>query len=229
MVGCAFTPGIVRVGEVGSFGPSPARPTVDPVTVTIRDRSSDDLPALVALLGAQQSATSYPQRWPLPFPPEEFVVRPGELAAWVAVDGDEVVGHVSVTGLTDGRTAADWVEATRLPADGLAEVSVLFVAADRHGSGIGGLLLDTAMAEISRRGLTPMLDVVGEDTSAGRFYRRRGWRTVGRARPAWLPDHRPDLAFMLLEAEAEAYADADLDDGAPTDGGPQADQARATK
>ncbi|GEQ14626.1 hypothetical protein KLO01_26730 [Knoellia locipacati] len=169
--------------------------------MTIRERQPDDLPVLVTLLGEQQPATSYPQRWPLPYPAEEFIVRPGELAAWVALDDGEVVGHVSVTALTDGRMAADWVEATGLPSDGVAEVSVLFVAGGRHGAGIGGMLLDTAMAEIRGRGLTPMLDVVGEDTSAGLFYRRRGWRTVGRARPPWLPDHRPDLAFMLLEDE----------------------------
>ena len=171
------------------------------MTVTIRERRPDDVAVLVALLGAQQPETSYPQRWPLPFPAEEFIVRPGELAAWVADEEGEVVGHVALTDLTDGRMAAEWQGATGLPAEGLAEVSVLFVAAGRHGSGIGGLLLDTAMAEIRRRGLTPMLDVVGEDTSAGQFYRRRGWRTVGTARPDWLPDHRPDLAFMLLEDE----------------------------
>ncbi|CAN7451827.1 GNAT family N-acetyltransferase [Knoellia sp. LjRoot47] len=169
--------------------------------VTTRPRLSNDLPTLVRLLGEQQPATSYPQRWPLPYPAEEFIVRPGELVAWVAVDDGEVVGHVSVTALPDGRMATEWVEATGRPHEGLAEVSVLFVAGGRRGSGIGGLLLDVALAEIRRRGLTPMLDVVGEDTSAGLFYRRRGWRTVGRARPAWLPDHRPDLAFMLLADE----------------------------
>ncbi|MFC7492249.1 MULTISPECIES: GNAT family N-acetyltransferase [unclassified Knoellia] len=169
--------------------------------VTIRDRRPDDLTVLVELLGAQQPATSYPQRWPLPFPPEEFIVRPGELAAWVAVEDQTVVGHVSVTELTRSRMAAEWESATGRPADGLGEVSVLFVAGGRHGSGIGGLLLDTALAEIRRRGLTPMLDVVGDETTAGLFYRRRGWRTVGTARPPWLPDHRPDLAFMLLKDE----------------------------
>jgi len=167
----------------------------------IRKREPDDLPVLVSLLGKQQPATSYPQRWPLPYPAEQFLVRPGELAAWVAVEDDAVVGHVSVTRLVDGRMSKEWTDATGRTADGLAEVSVLFVAGDRHGAGIGGLLLDTAMDEIRRRGLSPMLDVVGEDTNAGRFYQRRGWRTVGRARPAWLPDHRPDLAFMLLEDE----------------------------
>lgn len=184
-----------------------------PVPITIRPRRPEDLPALVGLLGAQQPETSYPQRWPLPYPAEEFLVRPGELAAWVAIEGHDgedgedeqdrqVAGHVSVTDLTAGRMASEWVEATGLPVQGLAEVSVLFVARARHGRGIGGLLLDTALAEIRRRDLTPMLDVVGDDTDAGRFYRRRGWRTVGTARPPWLPDHRPDLAFMLLESEA---------------------------
>jgi GNAT superfamily N-acetyltransferase len=167
----------------------------------IRERRPDDLPVLVTLLGEQQPATSYPQRWPLPYPAEQFLVRPGELAAWVAVEDDAVVGHVSVTLLSDGRMASEWSNATGRSADGLAEVSVLFVAGNRHGAGIGGLLLDTALAEIRRRNLGPMLDVVGEDTDAGRFYQRRGWRTVGRARPEWLPDHRPDLAFMLLEDE----------------------------
>jgi len=169
--------------------------------VTIRERRPSDLPVLARLLGEQQPATSYPQRWPLPFPVEEFLVRPGELAAWVAVEDDAVVGHVSVTDLTVGRMADEWSTATGLTAHGLAEVSVLFVAGGRAGSGIGGRLLETALADIRHRGLTPMLDVVGEDTSAGHFYRRRGWRTVGTARPPWLPDHRPDLAFMLLEDE----------------------------
>lgn len=169
--------------------------------MTIRDRRTTDLPVLARLLGEQQPATSYPQRWPLPFPVEEFLVRPGELAAWVAEEDGAVVGHVSVTDLTVGRMADEWATATGRTADGLAEVSVLFVAGGRAGSGIGGALLDTALADIRRRGLTPMLDVVGEDTGAGRFYRRRGWRTVGTARPPWLPDHRPDLAFMLLGDE----------------------------
>ncbi|MEO6019982.1 MAG: GNAT family N-acetyltransferase [Knoellia sp.] len=177
------------------------RHTVQVVSVTIRERRPADLPALVTLLGAQQAATSYPQRWPLPYPAEEFIVRPGELAAWVAVERDVVVGHVSITELAGGRMAIEWAQATGRSADGLAEVSVLFVAGGRGGSGIGGALLDTALAEIRHRGLTPMLDVVGEGTSAGQFYRRRGWRTVGTARPAWLPDHRPDLAFMLLTDE----------------------------
>ena len=39
---------------------------------------------------------------------------------------------------------------------------------------------------------------------------------VGTARPAWLPDHRPDLAFMVLDAPTAAA-------------GPQVGQARATK
>jgi GNAT superfamily N-acetyltransferase len=174
---------------------------VQVVPVTIRERRPDDLPVLVDLLAAQQPETSYPQRWPLPFPPEEFIVRPGEIAAWVAVEDDTIVGHVSVTELTGGRMADEWVAATGRPADGLGEVSVLFVAGGRRGGGLGGVLLDTALAEIRRRGLTPMLDVVGDETEAGWFYRRRGWHTVGTARPPWLPDHRPDLAFMLLEDE----------------------------
>ena len=59
-----------------------------------------------ALIMRQQPLTRYPFRNPLPFPVEEFVVRRGELASWVAVatgsTGEPtVVGHVSVLDVTD--------------------------------------------------------------------------------------------------------------------------------
>jgi hypothetical protein len=64
--------------------------------VTVRPRAAADLPTLVTVLEAQRPASGYPVRWPLPFPAEEFIARRTELAAWVAVDGDTVVGHVAL-------------------------------------------------------------------------------------------------------------------------------------
>ena len=67
--------------------------------ISLRPRRPEDLPALVDALARQQPASRYPVRWPLPFPAEEFIVRPLEVAAFVAVaylDGEHVpVGHVS--------------------------------------------------------------------------------------------------------------------------------------
>jgi len=51
---------------------------------SIRPRRDDDVAVLADLLIEQQPVSRYPYRWPLPFPVEDFLVRDGEQAAWVA-------------------------------------------------------------------------------------------------------------------------------------------------
>ena len=76
----------------------------------VRPRREADLPALLTILARQQAETSYPFSWPPPYPAEQFVVRPLELAAWVAELDGEVVGHVALHAAEDdelGRIAAE--------------------------------------------------------------------------------------------------------------------------
>ena len=171
---------------------------VRPAPVTIRPRTPDDLARLVVVLAAQQAATGYPVRWPLPFPVEDFVVRRDELVAWVAVDGDEVVGHVAVLAVTSGWDADGWSAGTGRAASELAAVSVLFVDPGAAGRGIGSALLATAVQHARALGRTPVLDVVSESTRAVDLYRRHGWQVVGRVRPPWLPADRDPLLLMAL-------------------------------
>lgn len=101
-----------------------------------------DLPALVQVLTEQQPSSGYALRWPLPFPVEQFIVRSYE-QAWVAERDGHVVGHVMIGRVEDEEAAAI---VTAAPGrDELATVSVLFVAQDARGLGIGKLLLDTAV------------------------------------------------------------------------------------
>lgn len=190
MVGCVVTSGMVRAGTT--------RHTVQVVPVTIRERRPGDIPALVEVLSAQQASSGYPHGWPLAFPASDFIARPGELGAWVAVVDGEVAGHVAATDVGEGWMAGHWSEVLGRPGHELGEVSILFVGLDHVGSGVGAALLERAVAEILALGREPVLDVVGEDTSAGRFYRRRGWTPVGYGRPQWLPEDQPDVAFMVL-------------------------------
>lgn len=164
-------------------------------TITIRPRRTSDLPGLVALLGEQQAASRYPLRWPLPFPVERFLVRSTEEHAWVAEAGGVLAGHVAVT-TPDGELAEAFARA--YPGPSTAEVSVLFNGSAFRGSGVGGLLLDTAVAAIRDSGRTPALDVLPAHSSAVAVYRHRGWVEVGRARPAWLPTDQPDVLLMVL-------------------------------
>jgi GNAT superfamily N-acetyltransferase len=161
----------------------------------IRERRLDDVPVLARLLGEQQASSSYPVRWPLPFPVEDFLVRRTEERAWVAELDGQVVGHVSA-GRLDGELRDQFVEAAGT--EDLAEIAVLFVATDVLGTGVGGLLIDTAVAWIRASGRMPVLDVVPAHDRALAVYRRRGWEVVGESRPAFLGADHPPLILMVL-------------------------------
>ena len=167
------------------------------MTVTIRDRRHDDLPALAAVLAEQQAATRYPVRWPLPVPVEDFLVRPGEERAWVAEVDGRVVGHVAVYAL-DGPLRAHFVAA--VGSEDLAELAVLFVGSDVIGTGVGGRLHDTAVDWIVASGRQPVLDVVPVHDRAVEVYRHRGWEVVGEVQPAWLAADFPVMTLMALRS-----------------------------
>lgn len=168
--------------------------------LTIRDRSGADLPALVRALGAQQPASGYPHRWPLPFPAEEFIVRPAEEHAWVAEVDGRVVGHVSVTAVPDDEHGALWSAGAGRPVAELGCVSVLFVHPDAQGRGVGGRLLDVAAEWVRSTGRTPVLDVDDRDGVAHAVYLRKGWQVVGEARFEWQREGSPPARLMVLPA-----------------------------
>ena len=164
----------------------------------VRLREPRDLPALVRSLGAQQPTSSYPMRWPLPFPVEQFIERQGQERSWVAVLDGCVVGHVGV-GRPRGDVERAFLDA--LTVDDTADlgiIEVLFTDLSVRGTGVGGLLLDTAVAWLRGQGRTPVLDVVTDHGTAVDVYRHRGWRQVGSIRPPWLPESEADLLLMVL-------------------------------
>jgi len=174
--------------------------------VVVRERRPDDVPVVGELIMRQQPLTSYPFRNPLPFPVEEFVARPGELAAWVAVVGPEerVAGHVSVLDVTDHEIGPQWAAAVRRPVQELAAVSVLVVDHELTGRGVGRALMDTCERHLVDVGRVPVLEVVGAHSRAAALYRARGWKVVGRARPHWLPPGEEPVELMVLHPHGTA-------------------------
>lgn len=166
----------------------------------------------------QQPLTRYPFRNPLPFPVEEFVVRRGELAAWVAVlsesSGDDdqgrVVGHVSLLDVSDHANAPQWSAAAGVPAQDLAAVSVLVVDHEETGRGIGRALMDACEAHLEVLGRRGVLEVVGGASSrALGLYRSRGWQVTGDAQPPWLPPGEGPVHLMVLpQAETSRGAES---------------------
>ncbi|KNX37165.1 GNAT family N-acetyltransferase [Luteipulveratus halotolerans] len=166
--------------------------------VLVRERRPDDIPALVEVLAAQQPVSSYPLRWPLPFPPEEFVVRKNEERAWVAEVDGAVGGHVSITSVDDDELGRIWSSGVGRPIAELACMSVLFVDHRLAGRGVGGALIDAAVGWAREQSRTPVLDVVVRHGRAAEVYRHRGWQQVGTSRPEWLPDSEPPVLLMAL-------------------------------
>ncbi|MCY7397202.1 MAG: GNAT family N-acetyltransferase [Nocardioides sp.] len=161
----------------------------------VRARHADDLPVLVELLSAQQAGSSYPIRWPLPIPTVDFLVRPTERRAWVAESAGAVVGHVTVAHVDEPLVP---LFAPALGSAPMGMISVLFTAEAWRGLGVGGTLLDTAVAWIRVQGEVPVLDVVPTHDTALTIYQRRGWVEVGRARFVWLPGNLPEVLLMAL-------------------------------
>jgi len=143
----------------------------------VRAREASDVERCVRLLEAVQRADGYPGRWPAD--PAAFLRPSGMLAAWVAVAGDAIVGHVTLRDHIPEHGIPYWAGATGLAPGRLACVSRLFVSPDRRGDGLGGALLDAASARARRDGLRPVLDVVDTGGDAIALYERRGWRRVG--------------------------------------------------
>ena len=169
-----------------------------PGELVVRPREETDLPALCDVLAQQRDASRYPLRWPLPFPVEEFVARPDDLAAWTALLDGRPVGHASAQRATDAVVLPSWERGHGLPADRLGVLGTLFVDPGVRGRGLGRLLHDTAVGWLREQRLGPCLDVVPIHAPAQAMYAAAGWREVGRVRPHWLPAGEPDVVAMVL-------------------------------
>lgn len=166
--------------------------------LVIRPRSEADLPALTALLAAQQSVTRYPMRWPLPFPIEQFVVRASDLAGWTAELDGVPVGHVAAQSAADDVLLPHWSAGHGLPLERLGVVGTLFVDPGVRRQGLGRRLHDTAVDWLRTHDRAPCLDVAPVHAAALEMYAAIGWREVARLRPPWLPDGEPDVLAMVL-------------------------------
>ena len=144
----------------------------------VRIRADTDLLACEQLAEVVHANDGYPVY--LPGDLRSFLVAPHALAAWVAVHGGEVVGHVALhTG--SSRAVIDLaVEATGLPAPRLGVVARLLVSPGVRRAGIGRSLLGVAAGHAVQLGLRPILDVVDRHEAAIRLYENSGWTCAGR-------------------------------------------------
>jgi GNAT superfamily N-acetyltransferase len=143
----------------------------------IRPRDDADIAACVDLLAAVHAADGYPVN--LPADPKTFLVTPDMLGAWIAEDGENVVGHVALRPRTSAGVMEKAAAAAGVGAERLAVVARLLVAPGARRRGVGWALLGAAARRASELGRHPVLDVVKGHAAAVALYDRAGWRRAG--------------------------------------------------
>jgi GNAT superfamily N-acetyltransferase len=137
--------------------------------VEIRLRTDADLSALLAALKATHEVDQYPV---LPnHVTREWLLEGDDGMAWVAEDGDDVVGHIAI---------ADSEEDP-----GSLSMHRLFVRPTARGRGVASALLTTVETYARLLGHDLFLEVVSHNIDAMRLYEKRGWRRVSGYVATW--------------------------------------------
>ena len=144
----------------------------------VRERTSNDVAACVAILKDVYADVGYPVRGV--DDALEFLTG-SSLASWVAVEDGEVVGHVCITAADRSDAAvALWMDQN--PNDtSIAELSRLFTQPNRQRAGIASALVEKATAWAAAQNVRLILMALDLPRlqPAIRFYKRSGWRKYG--------------------------------------------------
>ncbi|PUB28589.1 acetyltransferase (GNAT) family protein [Promicromonospora sp. AC04] len=143
------------------------------MTLTIRPRHDEDLPALAAALVRVHAQDGYPVEGVAD--PEGWLRHPNELQSWTATNDTHPIGQVTLSrAVPDDDAARAWQEQTGGDIDRLAIPVRLFVDPDHRGSGAGRLLMEAVVNYARSRGLAIAFDVMLKDRAAIRLYERLG-------------------------------------------------------
>lgn len=162
--------------------------------VEIRERSTTDLDELVTVAARVHNVDNYPI-----FLPGDDLVRflrsPTPMAAWVALRGGQLIGHVALNDSTS-RPVMQLVE-DRSPTLPAVYVARLLVEPDSRRLGVGWRLLEHARRAAIDLGRSPFLDVVDTTTGAAAIslYRNAGWEEIGRVSFDLVGDAFEELVF----------------------------------
>jgi GNAT superfamily N-acetyltransferase len=159
------------------------------VTYRILPRSASHLTQCIPILAELHEQDDYPVVWPSD--PATWLTGEHFLGAWVAMDGNTLLGHVGLkfSQLGDGTE--------------VGEIFRLFVAPKVQRSGVGKALLQHGVNELRLRELLPTLRVVVEIGQVAAIYEHLGWRlhSSRRATHGPLAGQGYTVATYLLEVD----------------------------
>ena len=147
----------------------------------IRPRVPEDMPECASVLWRVHEMNGYPSRWPRD--PAAWLTPAGLEAAWVAVDGDSIVGQAV---LVRGVSTSCLLQATGRDASELGSVARLYVDPATRRAGHARALLETATSYAVALGLQPVLDVADDSQAAIALYEGAGWQLAGTETATWV-------------------------------------------
>ena len=166
------------------------------MNITIRNESSDDIDAITALTAAAFEHEEHSSHT------ESFIInalrRNKQLTvSLVAVENDEIVGHVAISPVRISSGATGWY--------GLGPISV---RPDRQNKGIGSALMNAALAELKRLGGAGCV-LLGDPG----YYRRFGFKvqpglTLEGVPPEYFQALSLDGVFPVGSVQYQAAFDA---------------------
>ncbi|MFI9488060.1 GNAT family N-acetyltransferase [Promicromonospora sp. NPDC052451] len=143
------------------------------MSVTIRPRRDEDLPALAAALVRVHAQDGYPVEGVAD--PEGWLRHDRELQSWTAVEDGLPIGQVAlIRAVPEDDAARAWREHSHGDIDRLAIPARLFVDPGHRGTGAGQLLMEAVFGFARARGLAIAFDVMLKDQAAIRLYERLG-------------------------------------------------------
>ncbi|WP_433793289.1 N-acetyltransferase family protein [Actinoplanes sp. CA-252034] len=146
--------------------------------VQVRPRAEADVPECAALLREVYALDGYPVEgvddataWMYP---------EGLMAAWVADEQGQVLGHAAVCEPGEGDAAvAMLIERTGIAESEIAVLARLFVGPTARGKGAGRMLADAALSYAADKRLRAVFDVMEKDRSAIGMYEKMGCVFLG--------------------------------------------------
>ena len=150
------------------------------MTVTIRPRREEDIPALAAVLVRVHELDGYPVEGVAD--PEGWLRHDHEMESWTASQHGKPIGQITLTrAMPDDDASRTWSEHTGGNIDNLAIPVRLFVDPNHRGTGAGQLLMSAAVDHARAHSLAVAFDVMLKDKAAIRLYERLGAKRIARA------------------------------------------------
>lgn len=149
-----------------------------PDTLTIRERTTADLPAAAAALVEVHRSDGYPVEGV--DDPIAWLDGATLRHAWIAELHGRIVGHVSISEpQPDDAAAYMWTATPDGAHDAVAVLGRLFVVTEARRQATGEHLMRAAQHYARGHDLRLVLDVMAKDAAAIKLYERLGWRRIG--------------------------------------------------